>query len=142
MRKISLVGVLVGSAIDVVLSSVLVIFIMSGVISVFDTHPDQYAQLAAHAMLNDWRLFFMTFVSRSACSILGGYIAARIAKRAELLNGALASLLCVALEIKVLLTGASAFPLWVHLSSIVMSPALALLGGYLCLRGKRVPSSA
>jgi len=60
-------------------------------------------------------------------TVLGGYIAARIAKHDELLNGTLASFLCVLFA---LLAIESTSILWV-IVSVVVNPILALLGGYL-----------
>ncbi|TAK61705.1 hypothetical protein [Methylobacter sp.] len=142
MRKISILGVVIGSVADIALSGVLGMAILSSAVPATNVSPEVYQQLTEQAMLNDLRLFFYVFLSGSACSILGGYIAAKIAKRAELLNGALASFLCVSFGIESLVSGGSSFPLWLELLSVILSPALATLGGYLCLNFKRVPENA
>ena len=69
-----------------------------------------------------------------ACSALGGFVAARIAKHDELLNGALSSLLCLALSIYVVATGQDLSPRWVQMLLLPASPVMALLGGYLMQR--------
>jgi hypothetical protein len=72
-----------------------------------------------------------------ACSILGGYVAAWLAKRNELLNGALSSFLCVLLGICTMALGKSSDGLWVQLLLLVASPVMALLGGELMRRRRR-----
>ena len=66
--------------------------------------------------------------------VLGGYLAARVAKRGEVLNGALSAYFCVGLGIYGMAVGQAAVPVWQHLVSFVASPALGALGGYLRLR--------
>jgi hypothetical protein len=68
------------------------------------------------------------------CSVLGGYVAARIAKRGELLNGALSAYLCIGVGVYGMIAGHSAIPLWQHLVAFVGSPILGALGGYLWMR--------
>jgi hypothetical protein len=62
--------------------------------------------------------------------ILGGWVAARIAKRAEPLNGALSSFLCVALGILILRTGASSESTGAQILLLAAGPAMGLLGGH------------
>ena len=45
----------------------------------------------------------MHFLVGAACSVLGGYVAARIAKRDEILNTAVSSFLCVGMELYAML---------------------------------------
>jgi hypothetical protein len=63
-------------------------------------------------------------------SIAAGYVAAAIAKRSELLNGALSSILCVALGLYALLFGAAGHSPWMGALDLVLAPLLAMLGGY------------
>jgi fructose-specific phosphotransferase system IIC component len=60
-----------------------------------------------------------------ARSILGGYVAARIAGREELLNGTLSSWLCISFDPSV------------EIGAFIASPAAGLLGGY--VRQKQTP---
>ena len=66
-----------------------------------------------------------------ACSVLGGYVAARVAKHDELLNGLLASSLPVALGVYSLATDAG--PLLLPILLLVASPLCSGLGGHLRL---------
>ncbi len=71
-----------------------------------------------------------------ACSILGGYVAARLAGREELLNGALSSWLCISFGVYGFFAGsAHDYPL--EIGGFIASPAAGLLGGY--LRQKQIP---
>jgi len=72
-----------------------------------------------------------------ACSVLGGYIAARLAKHDELLNGLLSSFLCVSLAVYTIASGKDTNTLWVQIFLLVASPAFALLGGDLMRRQRQ-----
>ena len=94
---------------------------------------DQVSSALMQILRNDPVLFSTQLLLGSLCSVLGGYVSARIAKRNEVLNGALASFLCVGSGLYALLFSAASAPLWQHLLSFVTSPALASFGGYLRL---------
>jgi hypothetical protein len=66
-----------------------------------------------------------------ASSLLGGYVAARIAKRDEILNGALSSLLCPAIGVYSLSSGKIVGSLSEQSLLLLSSPVIAALGGYL-----------
>lgn len=137
--KVSILGVTVGSIADVGLSGIFGALVMSKLApSAVNLPSEQYQQLVESLMLNDLRLYLTIFIVGSSFSILGGFIAAKIAKRHELLNGSLASFLCVGSGILSLMDGNSTFPLWIQLLSIIISPLLALFGGYICLKYKNV----
>lgn len=70
-----------------------------------------------------------------ARSILGGYVAARIAGREELLNGAL-SWLCISFGVYGFFAG-SAHDAALEIGGFIASPAAGLLGGY--VRQKQTP---
>jgi fructose-specific phosphotransferase system IIC component len=65
------------------------------------------------------------------CSILGGFVAARIAKRGALLNGALSAFLCVGFGVYALVSKTNTVSPWMHAAGFLLSPALGALGGYL-----------
>ena len=65
------------------------------------------------------------------CSMLGGFIAASIAKQGRLLNGVLASWLCVAVGVYSLLTGRGSESVPVHLALIAVTPLCYLVGAWL-----------
>ncbi|CCE01720.1 hypothetical protein BRAS3809_530008 [Bradyrhizobium sp. STM 3809] len=66
-----------------------------------------------------------------ACSVLGGYVAARIAEHDALLNGALSSILSVGSGTYAVFSGSAADDLLMHIVFLPLSAALGTLGGYL-----------
>jgi hypothetical protein len=75
----------------------------------------------------------ITFLVMSLFSILGGYTAAAIAKHDELLNGALSSILAMLFAI----CSISTDPLILAILTLLTTPLLAALGGYLRFRQMR-----
>jgi hypothetical protein len=70
----------------------------------------------------------------SLFSVVGGYVSARCAQRAEVMNGALASIPSMLLGVSPLLGGHVPLPLWQHLGLFALCPVVGALGGYLRLR--------
>jgi hypothetical protein len=66
--------------------------------------------------------------------LLGGYIAARIAPEAKLLNGALSTVLFLVFALCADIWGPADtdLPRWLDLMSSYWVPVPALLGGYIC----------
>lgn len=127
MKQVSFKGVTIGNVVDilatyaVVLPSMIYLAISSGL-------P------AAQIVKENTALYLPYAVLGAACSVLGGYVSARVAKHDELLNGALSSILCVGGGIYALISGGAANDLWMHLIFLPLSPALGALGGYLWSR--------
>jgi hypothetical protein len=140
MRAISIKGVLIGGIVDIASSFLLglpfAIYVILKV-QLAHTPPDQVGAAVKAATLGSAPIYLAQLAVGMACSVLGGYVAATLAKHHELLNGALASILCVLLGIYVLTTRNDPHPMYVQISLVVISPALSLLGGYLRLRSKR-----
>jgi len=85
-------------------------------------------------------LFFISSsILGSLCSVLGGYVSARIAKHDELLNGGLSSILCVGSGMYALVSGNAGGDLLVHLAYLPLSVALGTLGGFLRARQNAQP---
>lgn len=133
MRRL-VVGVVAGGVTDIALTNILalpiVIYVMlsAGIVNL----PRAQQSAAAIAALHSSPAFYaVSLCVGAACSIVGGYVAAWIAKERELLAGALSSFLCVATGIYALATGNSTDPLWVTLLLFLLSPALGVSGGYL-----------
>ncbi|HEV7705602.1 MAG TPA: hypothetical protein VGO46_14995 [Gemmatimonadaceae bacterium] len=138
MRKISVKGVVIGGIVDIG-ATFLAVFPLSVVFAVsanISSVPKAQQGKALAAAMHDSPAFFLSgIIIGSLCSILGGYIAARIAKREALLNGALSSWLCVALGIYSMLPGKvdSMTPVQ-HALYLIASPMLGALGGALWQR--------
>jgi hypothetical protein len=141
MNKISIKGVLIGGIVDVATSIVLGIPIAIYAFAKIDfahTPKDQMAAAMTAAMNGHPSIFVIQMVVGLACSALGGYVAARLAKHDELLNGTLSSFLCTAIGIYSIAAGKDSHSLAVQILTFVGSPVFALIGGYLALlhRGK------
>lgn len=137
MRRLSLLGIIVGGIIDVVATTILAVPVM--VVAAARANVEQLPKAeqakAVLAMMHaSPGLQISGWILGGLCSVLGGYVAARIADREELLNGTLSAYLCTAMGIYALARGSSTMPLWQHVVALVASPALAALGGYLRAR--------
>lgn len=135
--KISVLGVLVGGVADVVCS------VLTGLpfslYAAFKVDPAQrvgpHASEAISAVLHaNTSLRLLELLMGLLCSVLGGYVAATIAKRHERLNGTLSCYLCVGIGVFSVAVGLSKDPLWQQAVLFLASPAFALVGGDLRLR--------
>jgi hypothetical protein len=136
-EKISIKGVVIGAIADIGGTNVWAFFLTLYLI--FSYHllsipPNELANEISSIIRGDPLIFSLNLLMGSLFSILGGYVPAHIAKRNELLNGALSSFLCVLLGLYSIVSGTAFDSLWLHLVSLVLSPALALLGGFLKLK--------
>jgi hypothetical protein len=131
MRGLSLAAILLGGVVDVFLSSAF------GTLLVFEAVytrglnrvPKEQLQGAITSLMhNDVRLYAMQMSIGFACSIIGGWVAASIAKERRLLNGVLASWLCVSIGIVSLLRRYDAMSLAAHALLIGVTPLCYLLG--------------
>jgi hypothetical protein len=137
MRAFSWKGILLGGITDIFATGIVAfpLAIVAAVRTNFAGVPASElgkALVAAVQASPGLRIAYLVLVAM--CSVLGGYVAAREAKRGELLNGALSAFLCVGLGINSMLGGHSTIPLWQHLASFVASPLLGAYGGYLWTR--------
>ena len=124
MHRMSLKGVAIGNITDIVATYVVMLPLMI-YLAVSSGLP------AANILKESTALYVSYAILGGACSVLGGYVSARIAKHDELLNGALSSILCVAGGMYAVISGNAADDLWMHLVFLPLSPALGVLGGYL-----------
>jgi Kef-type K+ transport system membrane component KefB len=127
MNRISIKGVAIGNLIDVALEYLVGIPI--GVFMLMRGYP-----IDKPALLDNGSFFAAAVVLGSLCSILGGYVAARIAKHDEILNGALSSLLVVGIGVHAVINGDAAGHLVRDTAFLPLSPVLAAFGGYLRFR--------
>ena len=143
MRAFSWMGVLLGGIVDIVATNVVAfpLAIVAAVGANLSGVPASERGKALVAVMQaSPGIRISGLVLGALCSVLGGYVAARLAKRGELLNGALSAYLCVGLGIYSMLPGHSTLPAWQHLASFVASPLLGAYGGYLWARAaKRMP---
>ncbi|WP_222708545.1 hypothetical protein [Paenibacillus sp. N3.4] len=71
-------------------------------------------------------------------SFFGGFIAAKVAKRAEYTNAAVIGVIGAAIGFDSMLTN-HAVPLWYELTGFIVIVPVSLLGGYLALKLKKAP---
>jgi hypothetical protein len=130
MSSISIKAVLIAGLFDVVISLVVgtIVVLMSAALSGGETADD----LARFVDSTSARV--LSFVIGSAVSVIAGYMAATIARRGELINGALSSVFCVAAGIYAELAGLSSTPVALSIGGLLLSPLLGALGGYVRLR--------
>ena len=135
--KVSILGVLVGGVVDVVTS------VLGGLpfalYSTFKLDPSQRvgphsSEAVSAAIHGNLPLYSAQLAVGLLCSILGGYVAAAIAKRHERLNGTLSCYLCVGMGIVAMSLGLERDPRWIQFLMLAASPALAFVGGDLRLR--------
>ena len=141
MKKISILGVLIGGIVDIIATNILafpfILYVMLTRIDFLSMPQDQITIAMTKIIQGDWLLFTIQFLLGSFCSIFGGYIAALIAKHDELLNGALSAYLCVGIGIYSVSKGIGTESIFLVLLGFILSPALSLLGGYLRLLQKK-----
>jgi len=130
--KVSFVAVLIGGLTDVVSSSIFAIPVVIYAMVKYDLlhAPNNSALIASSIHSSAW-LYGLQLTIGMGCSVLGGYVAARIAKHDELLNGLLSSFLCITFGIYPLLLNKDSHSVLKQISFLLISPACALLGGYL-----------
>jgi len=140
VTKISVKGVLIGGIVDIVTSVVLGLpFAIYAMFKVDLSHiPKAQASAAMTAVIQgNLPLYAGQLLVGLASSVLGGYVAAWLAKHDELLNGGLSSAFCVALGIYAVATGKDPNPHWLQVLLFLASPLMALLGGDIMRRQRR-----
>lgn len=140
MSRISIKGVLIGGIVDIV-SSVLIglpfALYTAFTVDLSNVPKDRVESTISAAIHGNMLLYVGQLLVGLACSALGGYVAAWLAKHDELLNGGLSAFLCVGLGVFTMASGKDSNPLWIQILMLVASPAMALLGGDLMRRQRR-----
>jgi hypothetical protein len=134
MARVSAKGVLVGGVLDVGAAYALSIPLMRIAIvqlKLLELPEAQFPDALTKAMAPGSSYYLAGLLLGSGCSILGGYVAARLAKHDERLNGALSAWLGMLLGIYNWASGDSADPGLEHIGYLVLTPAMGVLGGYL-----------
>jgi hypothetical protein len=137
MRAFSWKGVLLGGITDIVATNIAAfpLAIVAAMGTDLTSLPKAERGKALVAVMHTSFGFQMTgWFLGAMCSVLGGYVAARIAKRGELMNGALSAYLCVSIGLYSVIAGHLATPLWQQVVAFVGSPILGGYGGYLWMR--------
>jgi hypothetical protein len=134
MGKVSIKGVVVGGIADVVTTNILFIPLLAFAAKSIDlAHtPKEQGQAALMSALHTSPgLFPAQILVGVGCSVFGGWLAARLAKRAALLNGALSSWLCLLFGVYGLVSGKVSGSFLLQLADFITAPIAGLVGGYL-----------
>lgn len=138
MSKVSIKAVVIGGIVDIVSTNLLsipfIIFLMVGMYNPATPNAQLTTKTLLSVIHSNPVLFTVQILIGSIGSILAGYIAAKIAKHDELLNGSLSAFLCVGSGIYSLILGATTESIFLVLVGFILSPSLGLLGGYLRVR--------
>ena len=140
--KVSFRGVVVGGIVDVVASGLLGVPLVIYVMLKHDLLHSPPSSAAITSALHASGLYGLQLAIGLSCSVLGGYIAASIAKHDELLNGLLSSFLCTALGAYSVFSGKASESPRTQTLLLIASPAFAFLGGYLRQRQKQIGRSS
>jgi hypothetical protein len=141
--RVSILGVVIGGITDVATSSILAMPVVIYEMVKYDLlhAPNGPAAIASSIHSSVW-LYGLQLTIGLGGSLLGGYVAAWIAKHDEPLNGLLSSFLCTAIGIYSLLSGKDSQSVLVQILLVSAAPVFAFLGGYLRQSQKRMGALA
>ena len=133
MGRVSVKGLLVGGVLDIVLSMILGIPL--AIYAMATAHlpqmpPDQLSKALAASIHSRPILYVMQLLIGVASTAFGGYVAAWIAKRNEVLNGLLSSLVCVAVGVFSLASGKQHETALMQVVLFTLTFAAGAFGGY------------
>jgi len=141
MSRLSIKGIVIGGVVDVVMTGFLGIPFAVYVVLKFDlihVPKDQLKSAITSAVHGDVPVYVAQLVIGILCSALGGYVAAWLANRDELLNGALSSFLCISIGFYSMVSAAKAsHPSEMQILQLFASPCWALVGGEVKRRQRR-----
>jgi hypothetical protein len=137
LKDLSLQGVFIGAVADLVLTNLLVLplVVITDTRIARETPGGKLAPaMFAHALATNKELYLVMMLLGALASIAAGWIAARVARRAEMLNGAASAIACASLGVYALFRYPEAAPLWEHVVFFILAPALGALGGLIYRR--------
>lgn len=131
-RTLSPKAIIIGGIADIVATNIalvpVAVFVFANDPSSLDPGHDA-TQTLVTALDQSPTLFTIALLLGSACSVFGGWVAAKLAKRAFLLNGAFTAYGCLLLSLYSLFAAPATLPLWQHAALLLVTPALGALGG-------------
>lgn len=132
-RKFHFLGVLLGVAVDN-LGTLISTALIGGIY--FANRPVDEQDVSV--IYSNVGLLLLLLVVGLFWSFLGGFIAAKVAKRAEYFNAAIIGVIGAAIGFDSMLTNDS-IPLWYELIGFVVIVPVSLLGGFVALKRKKAP---
>jgi MFS family permease len=140
VRRIAIRSVIVGALIDWFTSSLLgavSVVVVLLLLSIAHTDPDRTSGLVTTIVHgNPWYIAAQIVIA-AGCSLVGGYIAARLTRHDARLNGALSSFLSVGLILVSIVIGHDPQQLTLQILVLPVKPVLGFAGGYLYERQMR-----
>ena len=137
VRRVSPLAVVCGTIVDLVATNLamvpVAVFVFAEAAEAGMTSGQQN-EAFKNAFTHNSSIYAIGLVLGCAASVLGGWTAAKVARRSELLNGALSAVGCVGLGVYGWFATSSPTPVWQHVSFLVLSPALGSLGGIIRVR--------
>jgi hypothetical protein len=139
MSRISVKGAIIGGIVDVVATNIIsipLVVVVAMQISVDELPKAERTQAITSAMHSSPTFLVTSLILGSLCSVLGGYVAARIAKSGALLNAALSSWLAVAMGVYSMFGKSNFLSPVQHVLLLIATPVLAAMGGVVWQRQK------
>ena len=133
LGAISPLGVLVGGVFDIIASGILgaiAILIFAAIGPYPGNAPIDVTRMTAE-LLRSPPTVVTIFIIGSLVSVAAGYVAALIAKRHELLNGTLSSILCILQGLYLFVQGNSGHSFGYWAAELIVPPLAGLAGGYI-----------
>ena len=138
MSKLSLKAAIIGGIVDIsstyllVVIAIFVFILVTGLVSAGHPPPTGLSDMVLRSVQSG-PIHVLLICLGCLCSVLGGYVAARIAKHDELVNGAASAWLCVLIGLFSFATVQDGGQIVRHIASEVAAPLLGLFGGYVRL---------
>lgn len=130
-RKFHFIGVLIGLCIDN-----LGTLLTSGLMGSLFFADSKLSDSELQKLYNNVGLMLLLLVIGLLWTLLGSYMAARIARRAELFNAAIIGVIGAGIGFDSMLTDHSV-PLWYDLLGFIAIVPVSLLGGYMAIKKKQ-----
>ncbi|OPH60814.1 hypothetical protein BC351_16585 [Paenibacillus ferrarius] len=132
-RKFHFLGVLLGVAVDNIGT-----YISTALFGSVYFAGKPVNEETINAIYSNVGLLLLLMVMGLFWSFFGGYIAAKVARRAEYFNAAIIGVIGAAIGFDSMLTD-HGIPLWFELIGFVVIIPISLLGGYVALKRKKTP---
>ncbi|MCT4618750.1 MAG: hypothetical protein N4A62_05110 [Marinisporobacter sp.] len=125
-NKLSFKAIFIGLLVDYIGSIVL------GTLQFFVVMASSWKQgVNITETLLSLKMLSISFFLGIICSILGGYVAAKISKHNEIKHALFVGILSDGISIVMNIIGTIAIPFWYSVSSIILVVPAAIFGGYL-----------
>jgi hypothetical protein len=134
-RRFHFLGVLLGVSVDNLGTFVSTAIIGSAYFASNTVNQNDLSQIYSNI-----GLLLVLLVVGLFWSFLGGFVAAKVAKRAEYFNASIIGVIGAAIGFDSMLSG-QGIPLWYELTGFIVIVPVSLLGGYLALKKKKKVAS-